>query len=292
MINLDVTIKNKQNTFDDLSSDAFKQCSSYYKLLSLVPLENQKDKYYISLLMDAAGISSTSPMDISLIKKSFDRVDYSFSITDVTTKNILYCNEAFANRYGYSLLDLLAGQYVPEDLMDFVRVTREGFIENLTLGQPVKTMETHILNSSNDHKWFVLHSNYNTSLNLLCMASSEITQNKLNKIKHHQMLENVKASEEKLRNFFVNSQIGFFRSDFKTGKILDCNIKLSEILGYSSTEELKKTSNFSMLARNIGFIESWDHLRKVVNQKGKISNYETMAERLMVVVLILIFHVC
>lgn len=47
-------------------------------------------------------------------------------------------------------------------------------------------------------------------------------------------------SEEKFRNIYNNAQIGLFRTRFKDGKLLECNGRFAQILGYGSVEECRE----------------------------------------------------
>ena len=49
--------------------------------------------------------------------------------------------------------------------------------------------------------------------------------------------EMLAESEEKFRHFFENAQIGMFRSRVSDGRLVECNLRMAEIFGYTSPEE-------------------------------------------------------
>lgn len=48
----------------------------------------------------------------------------------------------------------------------------------------------------------------------------------------------LRESERKYRSIFENSQVGIFRTNIADGKMLECNDKMAQILGYTDREEL------------------------------------------------------
>jgi PAS domain S-box-containing protein len=49
--------------------------------------------------------------------------------------------------------------------------------------------------------------------------------------------EALKISESRYQSFYVDAQVGLFRTRFSDGKIIDCNNRFAEVLGYVSKEE-------------------------------------------------------
>ncbi len=79
--------------------------------------------------------------------------------------------------------------------------------------------------------------------------------------------QDLKISEEKYKSLFENSLVGMFHTDFKTGKILESNAKLWEILGVDKGKEVS-TFDFYKTPKDREFV-----LDKV-KTSGKAENIE------------------
>jgi len=81
--------------------------------------------------------------------------------------------------------------------------------------------------------------------------------------------EALQRSEEKYRRFFEEDLSGIFIST-PEGKLLDCNPRFVEILGYDSKEELLGTSAYSLYERR----SDRDDYLEMLRRHREISNYE------------------
>ncbi|MDM8544660.1 PAS domain S-box protein, partial [Desulfococcaceae bacterium HSG9] len=84
-------------------------------------------------------------------------------------------------------------------------------------------------------------------------------------------------SEETYRNIFCNAQVGLFRTDIRTGQILDANDAVARFIGYKDREEL--------LAKPFNIAERYvdpDDRKKIISllkAHGEFKNFETRFRR-------------
>ncbi len=96
-------------------------------------------------------------------------------------------------------------------------------------------------------------------------------------ISDRKLAENsLRDSEKKLRDFFRNAQIPLFRTDLKTGVILDCNNRAADLLGYDSPRDM------------IRKVKAPDHyidpdsrrmLTEELTSEGEVQIYETQLKK-------------
>ncbi len=84
--------------------------------------------------------------------------------------------------------------------------------------------------------------------------------------------EALKKAEKLYRNLFMNAQVGLFRTDIKTGKMLEANDALASFVGYNSREELLE-DDYNIAEHYIN-PEDRDKMIKLITEKGEIQNFE------------------
>ena len=85
--------------------------------------------------------------------------------------------------------------------------------------------------------------------------------------------EALNAAEESYRNIFMNSQVGLYRTDIKTGIMIEANDKLAQAIGYKNREELL-SGNFNISERYVD-AEARNEVFALLKEHGQINNYET-----------------
>ncbi|MCX5975406.1 MAG: PAS domain S-box protein [Coprothermobacterota bacterium] len=83
----------------------------------------------------------------------------------------------------------------------------------------------------------------------------------------------LKAAEETYRNIFLNAQTGIFRTDMKTGLILDANDCVARFIGYNDRKELL-AAPFNIAER---YVDSKDRekMLSLLKEHGQFNNFET-----------------
>ena len=89
--------------------------------------------------------------------------------------------------------------------------------------------------------------------------------------------EQIRAAEETYRNIFLNSQIGLFRVDIKTGLILDANDKAAQFAGYADRKELL-SDGFNIAERYVD-PDARARLIPLLQEHGEFSNVEVRFRR-------------
>ncbi|MBC8495924.1 PAS domain S-box protein [archaeon] len=160
------------------------------------------------------------------------------SFTDMNN-NITYVNLAFLEMYGYSSLDEMIGKNInivrPQDIVDndLSEVNSihpktvdggegwRGDLQNVT--KDGRKIDIHLSTAP-------INDRDGNMIGAVGSAMDITAQNETNRA--------LKESEEKYKSLFQNNIAAVFRSDLKTGKILDCNQALVDLFGYSSKDEL------------------------------------------------------
>jgi PAS domain S-box-containing protein len=83
-------------------------------------------------------------------------------------------------------------------------------------------------------------------------------------------------SEKKYRNIFNNAQIGLFRSRISDGKILECNDRFAQIVGYQNREEC--ISDF-VASQHYADPGTRERMVALIKENGEIQNFEARATR-------------
>ena len=83
-------------------------------------------------------------------------------------------------------------------------------------------------------------------------------------------------NEEKYRNIFNNTQIGLFRSRISDGKILECNNRFAQIVGYQNREECIRDFVASQHYVDPGTRE---RMVALIKETGEVQNFEVRATR-------------
>lgn len=86
----------------------------------------------------------------------------------------------------------------------------------------------------------------------------------------------LRESERKYRSIFENSQVGIFRNEIISGKMLECNDRMAQILGYTDREELLNEGYLSIEH----YVNPEDRTHMVDNLfKGEVENIEVQILR-------------
>ena len=89
--------------------------------------------------------------------------------------------------------------------------------------------------------------------------------------------EALSAAEESYRNIFLNSQTGLFRTDIKTGMVLEANDSMAKFAGYKNREELL-FSKFNIAERYTD-PEARQKMLALIKEHGEVGNSETQFRR-------------
>lgn len=89
--------------------------------------------------------------------------------------------------------------------------------------------------------------------------------------------EALRAAEETYRNLFLNSQIGLFRTDIKTGLILDANDAVAQFIGFKGRNALM-AEPFNIADRYVD-PEAREKMISLLKRDGEFQNYEARFRR-------------
>jgi PAS domain S-box-containing protein len=94
---------------------------------------------------------------------------------------------------------------------------------------------------------------------------------------HRRAEEALHSAEEIYRNIFMNAQTGLFRTEIKTGIMLEANDSMARFAGYKNREELL-SSNFNIAERYID-PEARKKMLALIKEHGHCDKYETQFRR-------------
>ncbi len=173
---------------------------------------------------------------------------------------LLTLNEALAETLGRPVEELVGTcvhDYIPESLVEFRKAKELEVIES---GKPTKYVDEHGGNWREIRLYPVFDDH--GRVEALAVYSLDIT-------KHKEAENALKASEERYRGLFENSQVGMFRSSIDGKTIQAVNQKMADIWGGSIEEALEK-----------GSLEAWaspedrDRFIQLLQQDGVVTDYE------------------
>jgi PAS domain S-box-containing protein len=81
----------------------------------------------------------------------------------------------------------------------------------------------------------------------------------------------LKESREKYETLFNNAQVGLYRNNLSDGKVLECNGKLSQLLGYDDKQELLDSYKAAEHYVDSGVRE---HFLSLLHRDGHVKNFE------------------
>ena len=166
----------------------------------------------------------------------------------------------------------------PEDLVgtdgwetvhseDIERIQKE-FNALLEKDKASTTIEYRLKCKDGSYKWIELtavNCVNDPAINGVLLNYHDVTARK-------QAEEALKTAETTYRNVFLNSQIGLFRTDVNTGRILDANDAVARFIGYENRSE--------MLAEPFNIAERYvdpkdrEEIISLIKEHGEFRNYE------------------
>lgn len=102
-----------------------------------------------------------------------------------------------------------------------------------------------------------------------CDLSKEISQRKATQYA-------LERSEEKYRELYDDALIGLYSNNFSDGRVLECNNRYAEILGYKSKEECILNSNANS---NYYDMMDYDNIKQELAKNNIIQNSEVMFKK-------------
>ncbi len=185
--------------------------------------------------------------------------------------NIVDANNAALKTYGYSkdeFLNLSGKDIVHPDfhyifkkfILD-VKDTGEFFSESVDVRKDGTTFPVNVKGTS-----FVL----NGEEHLLAIVRDISKQKKAE--------ENLKKSEEKYKSIFKNAQVGIFRTDLKTGKMLEANDALVKFTGFKNQKEMFE-DNYNIADHYVNPSDR-QKMIDILKSKGKIEGFVAPFKRL------------
>ena len=167
-------------------------------------------------------------------------------------------NESFAKLHGYGSPKEMEHLTLSDlDTPETARLAPER-LRRLLTGESMNFEVEHY--HKNGHKVLL-----NVSCNAIQIGSESYFLGFHQDITHRKRAEEaLRTSEEKYRSIFDNAPIGIFRTT-EDGRLLDANLELSRILGYSSPQEMIATTNRTSVAEAL-YANPEERQKLVVNK--------------------------
>ena len=158
------------------------------------------------------------------------------------------------------------GSFFPDEELPFCRV--------MATGRAVHDVQHAIIRK--DGSWGILSINgaplhdAQGGIERVVFAILDITE-------HKQAEEKLRAAEETYRNVFLNAQVGMFRTDIKTGMILDANDAVARFTGYRDREEML-AAPFRIAERYVNPGDR-DKMAALLRADGEVTDFEAPFRR-------------
>ena len=167
-------------------------------------------------------------------------------------------NESFAKLHGYGSPKEMEHLTLSDlDTPETARLAPER-LRRLLTGESMNFEVEHY--HKNGHKVLL-----NVSCNVIQIGGESYFLGFHQDITHRKRAEEaLRTSEEKYRSIFDNAPIGIFRTT-ADGRLLDANLELSRILGYSSPQEMIATTNRTSVAEAL-YADPEERQKLVVNK--------------------------
>jgi len=176
----------------------------------------------------------------------------------------LLANEKLETLFGQAggeLLGKTSHDFLPKEIAD---AHRANDLEVMKKQQPL-SLEEITRQADGEHTFlsikFPLFSP-GSSMYGICGISTDITERKL-------MEGELRASEEKYRTLFENSNVGMYRSRIDGSGIVDCNEKFAEMYGYTREELIDQPSRVLWADP-----EARKEVRDILVETGEIASHE------------------
>lgn len=245
-----------------------------------IPLDYEKDEFKLNKMIEALSSVSSDIRGIDFYQTFFEFVPFTYSISSLETGKLVFCNENFSNLHGFESIEDCLKSFKTEVFYKN-KLKRDKFIEHLRANRGRGTYEVCItdLSEFSPGRWFRLSSYLDQENGLLISIGIEVTEQKRSEEVKKQALKDLQHSEETLRSFFENAQAGFFRSNFYNGEILDCNAKFAEIMGCHVLNHDQCLEQMKNVFLQLNYSDSWGHLVEIVRERGSVSNFEIVTEK-------------
>lgn len=171
-------------------------------------------------------------------------------------------NPAFTRILGYEREELIDRPFIEFVHPDDIERSQAVIVERLSRGQASLNFESRYRCKDGNFKWLSWNSSSVPGEERIYATARDITQRK-------EAEEALRASEEKYRNLFENSNVGMYRSALDGSVILDVNRVFAEMYGYTREEMIGRPS--ALLWADP---EARTELARRLEKSGQVTNYE------------------
>lgn len=188
-------------------------------------------------------------------------------IADPQTGTIVDLNKTAEVMYQCSRKDLLGIHQSKLHPKEMKSNAIKLFEQHTKLTTEKETLETVALRSDGAHIPVEVVGNKITlqGKNYLMGIFRDITERK-------KAEEELIEAQSRFRDLFLNAQVGLFRTDIKTGLMLEANDALARFAGYNNREEL--LADHYIIAEHYLHLEDRKAMIAEIMEKGEIRNYE------------------
>ncbi len=230
-INQDIIIKKVRPKYETVSSSMFKSSKDF--------VTSETQIFYKNAIVGTISIVFSRDR---IKRQIIINLVMSFLIIIVLTAGVLITNFKMSNWYIF--IPLLKLEKSVMKISQGALDTKIKYDRDDEIGRLAKSFETMMINlkkitASRDELNF------------------EITQRK--------------KTEKKYRNLYENAQIGMFQSTINNGKIVETNLRMAQIFGYSSPEEC--ILNY-VAEKHYVYPYQRDEVANLIKENGAIDNYQ------------------
>jgi len=180
--------------------------------------------------------------------------------------NFTLVDKYFAELSGYSMNEWHQTPNFLQKIIhhDFLDYYNENF-KKMQQGFVPKVMEYKIIRKDDKERWWIQFNlgAYDIDQKLLSISMVIIDNTE------------IKESQLKYQHIFENAIVGIFRTDVKTGEIIEANDTMAQIFGYTSIDEFKKYSAITLYRNE----EQRKPFLKNIQNEGYVLGYKMQAKK-------------
>ncbi len=180
--------------------------------------------------------------------------------------NFTLVDKYFAELSGYSMNEWHQTPNFLQKIIhhDFLDYYNENF-KKMQQGFVPKVMEYKIIRKDDKERWWIQFNlgAYDIDQKLLSISMVIIDNTE------------IKESQLKYQHIFENAIVGIFRTDVKTGEIIEANDTMAQIFGYTSIDEFKKYSAITLYRNE----EQRKPFLKIIKNEGYVLGYKMQAKK-------------
>jgi PAS domain S-box-containing protein len=201
----------------------------------------------------------------------FENTDAGIIVIEEDT-TISLANKVFAESFGFSREDIQNKKKWTEMVIEEDRafMLQQHHLRRVDPAKAKTRYEFRFIHRNGELRYHLIHLSLIPGTKKSIASIIDITESKKNEAA-------LEAAEEKYRDLFMNSQIGIFRTDLLTGRVIEVNDCFARLFGFKNRED--------MLSQSVPVADFYisqsvrEKMISYMRENGEIRNYEVQFKR-------------